>query len=204
MLRLDHIVVVAETLAEGTDYVADTLGVSLQQGGDHAFMGTHNTLLSLGPEAYLEVIAINPDAPAPDRPRWFGMDVFSGPPRLANWVCSSDDMANDHAAAPPGMEDVIDAARGDLRWKMAVPTAGQYPFGGAFPGMIAWQTALQPQEMLTDHGVRLLALEVAHPDLAGLRSALSGLAPEAPVSLMSGPAPKLRARLSTPRGEVLL
>ena len=41
-------------------------------------MGTHNQLLAIGspafPRTYLEIIAIDPDAPAPTRRRWFDLD----------------------------------------------------------------------------------------------------------------------------------
>jgi hypothetical protein len=41
-------------------------------------MGTHNRLLAIGspafPRAYLEIIAIDPGATPPQRPRWFGLD----------------------------------------------------------------------------------------------------------------------------------
>lgn len=64
---LDHLVVVAPTLAAGAQYVEERLGVVMQPGGKHPRMGTHNLLLRLG-DCYLEVIAPNPDAPAPTRP----------------------------------------------------------------------------------------------------------------------------------------
>jgi hypothetical protein len=61
-LRLDHLVVSARTLDEGTQYVADTLGVAPAGGGAHPLMRTHNRLLNLWGGVYLEVIAINPQA----------------------------------------------------------------------------------------------------------------------------------------------
>jgi hypothetical protein len=46
-LRLDHLVISARTLDEGTQYVADTLGVAPAGGGAHPLMRTHNRLLNL-------------------------------------------------------------------------------------------------------------------------------------------------------------
>lgn len=43
---LDHLVVAADNLSEGIDYVTNILGISPQPGGQHASMGTHNALLS--------------------------------------------------------------------------------------------------------------------------------------------------------------
>jgi Glyoxalase-like domain len=41
-------------------------------------MGTHNRVIAISsesfPDCYVEVIAIDPDAPAPGRRRWFGLD----------------------------------------------------------------------------------------------------------------------------------
>ena len=175
MLEMDHLVVAAEHLEEGVAYTEGALGVKLSPGGKHALMGTHNALLSLGPGLCLEVIAIDPDAPSPDRARWFGLDEFSGKPRLTNWVCRSDDLVNDLARAPDGMGKIVEASRGALRWQMVVPDLGQYPLDGAFPGMIQWREGGHPSERLPDLGVRLEMLEIDMPDVEKLNDALSGM-----------------------------
>ena len=89
---LDHLVIGARSLEEGRSFVADLLGVSPVAGGTHPHMGTHNVLLSLGGSVYLEVIAVDPEAEPPDRPRWFSLDnpnilqVLKQGPRLLTWV----------------------------------------------------------------------------------------------------------------------
>jgi catechol 2,3-dioxygenase-like lactoylglutathione lyase family enzyme len=70
----DHLVLAARDLDAGAAWLESLLGVKLAQGGKHARMGTHNRLLGLGDNFYLELIAIDPDAVAPGRPRWFGLD----------------------------------------------------------------------------------------------------------------------------------
>ena len=50
---LDHLVVAADTLGNGEDYLESVLGVRPQRGGRHAAMGTHNSLLRLGERCYL-------------------------------------------------------------------------------------------------------------------------------------------------------
>ena len=74
MNRIDHLVVAARTLAQGADFLRDLLGVEALSGGKHVAMGTHNLVMQLGEERYLEVIAIDPDAEPPERPRWFDLD----------------------------------------------------------------------------------------------------------------------------------
>lgn len=73
LLELDHITVAARTLEEGVAHVEDALGVRLSGGGKHRQMGTHNKLLRLGDDLFLEVIAVDPEAPAPANPRWFAL-----------------------------------------------------------------------------------------------------------------------------------
>lgn len=50
MAAFDHIAVAARSLAEGAEWLRDRLGVALQPGGRRTAMGTHNMLLSLGPD----------------------------------------------------------------------------------------------------------------------------------------------------------
>ena len=75
---LDHLVVVAASLQQGVDWCEATLGVTPGPGGQHPLMSTHNRMLKIAsaafPLAYLEIIAIDPAAPAPGRARWFGLD----------------------------------------------------------------------------------------------------------------------------------
>ena len=91
-LSIDHLVIAAADLASGTQYVADLLGIAPQGGGAHPRMGTHNRVLGMADGIYLEVIAIDPDAPPPERARWFGLDQgdvrarLEQGPFLAHWA----------------------------------------------------------------------------------------------------------------------
>ena len=82
--ELDHIVVASARLDEGADWVEQRLGVRPQPGGRHVAMGTHNALLKLGVQTYLEVIAIDPEGTPPSRPRWFALDEPGMQARLAS------------------------------------------------------------------------------------------------------------------------
>jgi len=192
MLTLDHLAVSASTLAEGRAAVETALGLPLQEGGRHPAFGTHNLLLSLGPGEYLEVIAIDPDAPAPERPRWFRLDEFSGPPRLTNWVCRMADLD----AAPPAAGAPMALERADLRWRMAVPADGRLPYDDCHPALIEWRGA-HPAPRLNDLGCRLGALVVRHPDAAALAASLAF--DDGRVSFETG-APGLAARIDTREG----
>ena len=46
MLNLDHIVISAESLLVGQEFIEDKLGVKADPGGEHPVFGTHNKLIS--------------------------------------------------------------------------------------------------------------------------------------------------------------
>lgn len=203
-LILDHLAVAAETLEAGTAHVETLLGVALSPGGAHPEMGTHNRLLSLGPDLYLEVIAVDPGAAPPGRARWFGLDGFSGPPRLAGWVVRTGDLEGSLAAAPAGLGRPMALSRGDLRWRMAVPGDGRLPYDGAAPALITWDGPAHPCARLPDRHCHLAGLVVEHPRIAELLAEWPMLARVTGATLREGPEPRLRARIDTPAGRVTL
>ena len=175
------------------------LDVPLAPGGAHPIMGTHNRLLSLGPDEYLEVIARDPAAPDPDRARWFALDHFVGAPRLTHWICRTDDLAAALAQAPAGAGRPIALTRGDLRWRMAVPDDGRLPFDGGHPALIAWDGP-HPAPRLPDMGCRLAWLEVGHPKAEALRGVLAAL-DDPRIRIIRTEVPRLRAGIITPGAE---
>jgi len=97
--KIDHLVVGALTLAEGVEYIRETMGVEIPAGGAHSALATHNHLMAIGEDVFLEVIA--PDEAAcesPDRfsqPRWYGLDdpyvraSLHQSPALIAWVVNT-------------------------------------------------------------------------------------------------------------------
>lgn len=202
MLALDHLAISCTDLAEGVAWTEAALGLPLAPGGQHPHMATHNRLLSLGPDFYLEVIAADPSQPRPAWPRWFDLDRFSGPPRLTNWICRTDDLDAELTHAPDGTGTPIALQRGDFRWRMAVPATGILPFDNRFPALIQWDGTAHPAPRLPDHGARLASLHITHPQPDALRAALSRLT-DPRVTVAAGD-PALRATISTPQGDRVL
>lgn len=199
-MKLDHLAVTCADLAEGTAWVEHTLGVPLQPGGKHARYSTHNRLLALGPGEYLEVIAPDPVAPRPKHPIWFGLGQ-AGIPRLGNWIVQVGDLAAAMASAPKSTGEMVALERGDLKWRIAVPPDGTLPMGGAFPTLIEWQgTAAHPSTRLTDQGVRLIGLDISHPDVAYLTETIKISMADPRIRFHAGPL-ALHATFSTPTGE---
>lgn len=200
-LTLDHIAVSGVTRDAARAYVEAALGLEMQSGGTHARFGTHNHLMGLEGNLYLEAISIDPDAPAPDRARWFGLDDFEGPPRLTNWICACEDI-DQVTQRLPQAGDAVSLTRGDLAWQMAVPEGGALPFDNCFPAVIQWHGALHPVQMLTQYGARLVQLTVLHPDADQLTDVLGPIT-GAMVRFEAGEA-ALVAEFDTPHGRRVL
>lgn len=199
MLVLDHVAVLAETLEAGVHHVEAALGVEMGPGGRHAHFGTHNRLIGLDPDLYLEAIAVDPAAPPPGHPRWFGLDTFAGPPRLDKWILRCDDM--DAVLAQLPMAGVpVRLERGALSWTMAVPEDGQLPFDGLFPAIIEWHVDTPPGLSLPRCGLRLEALRIAHPAARALQALLEPLMDAPLVSFEQADEPALSAGFAGPDG----
>jgi hypothetical protein len=181
MAEFDHLVVAASSLDQGTAWLERRLGVALSEGGRHAAMGTHNRLLRLGETCYLELIAIDPAAPPPRRPRWFGLDEpalrvrLAQRPRLIHWVARSTDLAREAAACPEPLGEILAMERGDFRWRITVPGDGHAPGGGLVPTLIQWDVPAHPAARLPDAGCALMKLEGHVVDPAPLAAALAAL-----------------------------
>ncbi len=203
-LALDHLVLAAQTLSEGTEFVESALGVKLSNVGHHDRMGTHNRLLSLGSEVYFEVIAVDPEAPQPSQPRWYDLDAFSGRPRLTHWACRTTDLAETLRNAPAGSGTPMSFERNIFRWQMAVPHTGKLPYDGAMPALIQWDTPDHPAPLLEDVGVRLRSFEIEHPDAETLLTDFPALKALPSASLKSGQHVAMKAVFDTPNGEKVL
>jgi hypothetical protein len=207
---VDHLVVVARDLAQGVAWCESTLGVTPAPGGRHPLMGTHNRLVALdGQRSYLEIIAIDPDAPPPGRSRWFGMDRLADTvrdtPRLVHVVVRSTNLDMHRwglvaAGCNPGttLSAQRETPHGLLRWRIVVPDDGALRAGGALPTLIEWDGS-HPAETLPPSGVALERLT-----LRGLPPAAADVLRLRPVDLQPLPGPAVEVRLFTPNGPVTL
>ncbi|WP_226626934.1 VOC family protein [Alloyangia pacifica] len=203
MLELDHVAVLGETLAEAVSHAESALGQPLSPGGVHPDFGTHNFLIGLEDELYLEAIAVDFSAPAPGRARWFGLDTFSGPPRLDKWICRVSDIDAALARFPMAGEAVA-VTRGSLSWKISVPRDGMLPFDGLFPALIEWQSPVPPGVSLAGAGTRLEQLTVAHPRADELQALIGPALTSPQIDFAVEAKPALRATFATQSGRRVL
>jgi hypothetical protein len=163
------------------------------------------------PRAYFEIIAIDPNASAPGRARWFDLDqpalqaALAAGPALIHWVARCDRLGAELAALQAaGVErgEALAAERptphGLLRWRISVRADGARLAGGALPTLIEWGN-VHPVDTLPASGVALDGLV-----LGGLPDAVLA---QLPPGVQHSPDPQaapIVATLHTPRGRVVL
>ena len=203
VMKFDHLVVGATSLAAAQAHIEDALSVSMQPGGAHGVFQTHNALLGLEDGLYLEAIAPNPAVPAPTRPRWYDLDRFTGPARLSNWACAVNDMEAALADMPDGTGAPVAVNRGALTWRMAVSSQGTTPYDNLWPALIEWPRGVHPAASLAPTGIRLRRLTLVHPEARALADALWRHLTDDRVAIETGP-PAMQADFSTPQGDRIL
>jgi len=194
--RLDHLVVTAVSCESGVDWLAKRCGITLPPGGAHPLMATHNHVSALAVDQFLEVIATDPQAPAPAHKRWFALDdaahqrLLSGSPMLTTWVVATDNLDRALSAAraagvDPGQP--VTLTRDDLTWRLALIDDGSLAFGGTFPILIEWPPGVNPVDRMQDQGIRLDKLTVVHPDHEKLNRAFHALGISTLATVQNGP-----------------
>ena len=154
MHKLDHIVFGARSLEEGTNFIEKKLDIKLSEVGYHDFMGTHNRVVKVDKNIYLEVIAIDPSSKSPNEKRWFNLDnpilqrKLEHSPQMIGYVIETKDKEIfKHFCTP------IKAYRGNYKWNFAMPNLESNFFkkelieNGIIPSLINWKSNKPVHEM---------------------------------------------------------
>lgn len=207
MLKLDHLSVIAPSLAEGVAHVRACLDLDVPFGQRHQYMGTHNHLLQLGGATYLEIVALDPHGDPPGRRRWFGLDDqrqiradWDAGRRLRGWVARTD--AIDAVIA--GREHVF-GRKVALPWAepsfdFAIPDDGSLPLDGAAPSLIDRRGKPRSMATMADLGARLRSFSLNHPDASAIAELYRELHIDHPPTIARGSELRYRARIETPAG----
>jgi hypothetical protein len=196
-LALDHVIIAGPELDMLRSLVEERTGVRPIPGGVHPGHGTHNALVGLGQERYLELLAPDPEQ---------GGGAFADTiahlleGALHTWCVRAGDA---DAAARRVLEAGATPRRlpmsrrrpdgSELAWELVF--VDHHPFGSLVPFFVDWRGAAHPARSLRDD-LSLQRLELRHPDADGLRAFLERLGgvPE-PVVVAPGDTPRIGATL---------
>jgi hypothetical protein len=201
---LDHIILGIDDLDRGVAWVEQQTGVRAIFGGVHPGRGTRNALLALGPNCYLEIIAPDPQQSAP---AWFTQIITMPDPKLIAWAVHTADLATlaqTAVAAGLPIDGPHDGARSRpdgkmLSWRLFHLRDDR---GGLLPFFIEWNLDSVHPAADAPSGCQLERFQLQSPDGPELARVFQSLSVD--VRVESGEKPIMRARLTSPRGEVEL
>jgi hypothetical protein len=185
------------------------LGIAVPRGGKHDLMSTHNCVMQAGNESFFELISVDPDAPEPNRTRWFTLDDPATKKRLVErpralcWVVNTDDLDAVVKNSPVDLGEVVTFTRGDRSWRLTVPVDGHLPGGALLPAFIEWSPGPHPSTAQQDLGVQLKRVKLSHPEPSKLREQLEALNVADLAEVTEGPA-GLSFELESPAGAVTI
>ncbi len=206
---IDHLLWAVPDLETGSAEIAQRCGIEPQMGGQHPGVGTHNSLLGLGPSCYLEIIALDPRQREISGLGEHLLDLQH--PRLLTWCAVSVDLEALAAKAeglglrPSPITD-MQRRRPDgrlLSWRLLFFFG--HGFGPTLPFAIDWLDSQHPSRALAG-GCRLDALHLSHPRHSELQALCAELWPETDRRLRfsAHAEPCLAARLACPAADVHL
>ena len=207
--RIDHIVIGAANLISGTNILEAKLGTKFSPGGEHQIMGTHNNLLKLQSDIYLEVIANNQSVDKPYRPRWFSLDEagtkekIKYSPRILCWVIGVDNIEKSVKTCGYNPGEIIQISRDELTWKITVPSNGSLVDNGILPTLIEWPSGQHPSKKLTNSKISINRLTLFHPEAYEIKTIISDLIESELIHVSRG-LPKIELILSTQSGKVVI
>ena len=166
MFKIDHIVFGAISLEVGTQFIENKLETKLSDSGYHDFMGTHNRVLKIGKDVYLEVMSIDPSSQILNHKRWFNLDSpilkekLKQEPQVIGYVIEECDQNIRKNYLP-----FFKAIRGEYKWRFAMPKLENnilYPGlidNGVMPSLINWQSE-KPTNQMEDSQFELENIEI--------------------------------------------
>lgn len=147
MHKLDHIVLGASTLDEGTEYLEKILELKLSDVGYHNDMGTHNRVIKVSEDIYLELVAIDPNSKTLKHRRWFNLDSpklqkkLRKLPQIIGFV-----IENEKEQILRYYNPFFQASRGNYSWNFAMPNpknnliSNELLESGIIPSLIKWKS----------------------------------------------------------------
>ena len=205
-LNPDHFLLGCSSLETGIIFIKDLTGVEAMKGGRHPNIGTHNALISLGGNSYLEIIAPDPEATNLVPAYLFLKELHT--PSLFLWAAGTDDMDEllkriEKAGYPssginPGSRQRPDGSV--LKWRaLSIETPVSE---GVVPFFIEWDKSSRHPSFDSPKGCTIVSFEIEYPEPAKLKEVFNQLTIDEPVK--RGEKAIIKLKIKSPKGIVSL
>lgn len=205
--EIDHIVYCVPNMDRAIHFFEEKLGVTPVIGGKHLTQGTHNALLNLGQNSYLEILSIDHQNTKIQPPRWMGIDLIKKP-LITRWCLKTPDIHKDakiinsiNTDLGQVMEGKREKPNGEIiEWKLTRTLAN--PIIELTPFLIDWSASTShPTSGLPQH-CNLHTIELTHPSPKPLNKILNHL--DTTYTISKGSKPDFKIALEGSNGIVHL
>jgi hypothetical protein len=203
-MRIDHLVWWCGDLPEGERQFTQWLDAGPVFGGVHPGEGTRNALVSLSPETYIEILGRDPAQPAASIEAEVRGLAGAGLYHFAMGGVDLRTLKDRAAAAGLNGSGIVTGGRtlpngSALSWSLF--GVRDHGFGALAPFFIDWNDSEHPAKT-APRGGRLVRVEAATPDPAGLSRVYEALGIAIPVR--EAPSPSLAVTIASSKGEFTL
>lgn len=205
-LYYDHFLLGCASLEAGIQFIKERTGVEAIKGGKHPGIGTHNALISLANNTYLEIIAPDPEANSLLPDYVFLKELTT--PQLFYWAMRTEDIDElvkqikkagfAHSGINPGSRQRTDGSV--LKWRsLSVDASTQ---AGVVPFFIEWDKSSRHPSLDSPAGCSILSFEIVYPEPDTLKKIFTQLTIDVPVKY--GSEASLLLKIKSPKGIVEL
>jgi hypothetical protein len=164
-LRIDHIVYAFPDLEKGIQHIKDLLKIAPVYGGRHLDFGTHNALVGLGSDSYLEIIAPDPANTTIKPPRWMGVDLLANEGVITRIALKTNNIQADLERIAHFHPKYNQWGKGSrkttsgklLSWQMSYPMPS--PKIDVIPFLVQWEADFHPADQL-QHKIQFVELDI--------------------------------------------
>ena len=184
-ISLDHLVYYAADLDDGLAALEAKLGTAPAKGGSHPGFGTCNALLSLGENAYLEVLAPDPKQEGAAQTAW--LESLPEGRNMLTWVMRTHEIDRIGEAARQAGAAIGKRLKGSrtapdgtlIEWHLTEPQA--MPFDGCVPFLIDWGSTPHPAKT-NPRGGTLTGFSIEHPRAVELHKIFAAMGVDVEIS----------------------
>lgn len=206
MRQIDHIVMSFLNLEKACTKFESLTGITPTIGGQHLTKGTHNALVNIGDQIYLELIAPDPKNEQIKSPTWMAVSKIEQP-RITRWAIKSSDINKDalvlnnfnkqYGKIESGSRQKTDGSM--LRWQLSDP-GNDIPIDIA-PFLLDWQDSIHPTQDLKET-CSLESIMIIHESPQIYQPLFRSLGID--FQIKKGDYPAIKIALKTPKGIIHL
>lgn len=204
--NIDHIVYAVANLELSIEKFKKATGLEVYAGGEHPDWGTHNAIVRIGEQTYLEFLAKKKTGQPVHNQTWMGLDFLDGD-KITRWALASKDVEQDVKYLQKYKQELATIVIGSraidehkmLNWLMT--TVLPSPEVEPAPFLIDWKKSEHPTSAIPQN-CSIKSFIIEHAESEVLKKLLEKL--QCPIEIYPSHTTQLKLVLDTPKGEIVI